>query len=449
MGYENNHLGKKMLALISGLVLAAGSGAAVLTHDGKMIAKTPQEPLHKKETANVRESSQQKVYAAAQVEQSAVMTLTSVELPKSQKQKKAKLDDYTMLLQYDKVKSLRVIKKKDEKSESKKTTEEIPQAAPEEITVETTQNTTEEPAQQIMGETQIFEASYQSDNTTVYDPKPDPLNFKLTRSVEKEFFTVNDIISGGTYTMNAHELLCEMVYSEIGSEWGDEAIKAQAVAAYSYLRFCDESGVVPDIGLKQGYPQKIDDLISSVEGQAVFYNERIIDAVYSASTAGYSVESERIWSTDYPYLRCVVSEYDNEDPYYDLQTTFSRAEVKSKLESACGIIMSDDVEKWFQMEDIYSGKYVGYINVDGQSRITCRKLQDTFDLKSQAVTITIDGDNVTFHTYGWGHGVGMSQWGACLYAKHGWTYDQILRHYYLNTTVGLSVESAKAVERGK
>ena len=53
-----------------------------------------------------------------------------------------------------------------------------------------------------------------------------------------------------------------------------------------------------------------------------------------------------------------------------------------------------------------------------------------------------------FNSFGWGHGVGMSQWGACLYAKHGWTYDQILRHYYLNTSLALSDENAKAVQRG-
>lgn len=57
-------------------------------------------------------------------------------------------------------------------------------------------------------------------------------------------------------TLNAHELLCQAVYSEIGSDWDENAIKAQVVAAYSYLRFNDSIDRVPTVGLKQNYPEK-------------------------------------------------------------------------------------------------------------------------------------------------------------------------------------------------
>ncbi|MCR5122481.1 MAG: SpoIID/LytB domain-containing protein [Ruminococcus sp.] len=283
-----------------------------------------------------------------------------------------------------------------------------------------------------------FDAVYPGDNTPIYDEKPERQEIKGTRSVAGESFSIYDIISGSYRTVGGHELLCQMVYNEIGSDWDDEAIKAQTVAAYSYLRFCKGIGFTAQIGMKAGYPERLENLVSSVEGQAVFYNGEIINAVYSASTAGFSVESERIWDMEYPYLRCVVSEYDCEDPYYGLETVLNKYDVKAALENVCGITLSDNAENWFRMEDIYSGRYVGYINVDGQKRITCRTLQDTFDLQSQAVRVEISGDDVIFRTFGWGHGVGMSQWGCCGYAKHGWSYDQILRHYYVGTEVKLS-----------
>ena len=65
-------------------------------------------------------------------------------------------------------------------------------------------------------------------------------------------------------------------------------------------------------------------------------------------------------------------------------------------------------------------------------------------MQSQAVRVDIDGDNVIFRTFGWGHGVGMSQWGCCGYANHGWSYDQILRHYYIGTELRLSEPKSNA-----
>jgi stage II sporulation protein D len=87
--------------------------------------------------------------------------------------------------------------------------------------------------------------------------------------------------------------------------------------------------------------------------------------------------------------------------------------------------------------------------IDGQTTVTARVMENLFGLKSQAFTINYSDGEFVFYSFGWGHGVGMSQWGACGYAKHGYTYDQILRHYYLNTSIELSSENSKAVQRGE
>ena len=76
------------------------------------------------------------------------------------------------------------------------------------------------------------------------------------------------------------------------------------------MRFHDECGKIPTVGLRQGYSSIIEDCVNSVSGQAVYYDGSIIDAVYSASTAGYTTESAAVWGTRYPYLLSVVSPYD-------------------------------------------------------------------------------------------------------------------------------------------
>lgn len=296
-----------------------------------------------------------------------------------------------------------------------------------------------------------FTVEYPLDNTEVYEPElRDPVNFTSTRSVADEYYTVYDEISGTTQTLNGHELLCQMVYSEIGESWGEEAIKAQIVAAYSYLRFNDSAGLKPTVGLKTGYSSKIDRLVSSVEGQTVMYNGKIINAVYSASTAGYSTTAKNIWGVDYPYLKCVKSEYDEEDPNWGIEKTYSKEEVKEILEDKFDIELSDDVTKWFIIEEVHSGKYIGDVTIDGHTELTCTgiTLCNLFGVKSNAMEISFKDGTFTFTSYGWGHGVGMSQWGACLYARRGWTYDQILIHYYIDTYLGLSDVNEKAVQRG-
>ncbi len=364
------------------------------------------------ELTEVSEQVAEQINASAQnrVEANSVKTLSAsdVTLPEGSKMSKANINDYQLMLKVD------------------------------------TQKTKEEIAYE-----NRYDASYDEiDSTVIYDPHPTPLNYTKTRDVSSEYYTVHDIISGSDYTMNAHEMLCQMVYSEIGSSWDEDAIKAQMVAAYSYLRFNDSISRIPEVGLKPDYPAKIEKCLKAVEGQAVYYDNEIINAVYSASTAGYSVESERIWDVYYPYLRAVVSKYDCEDPNYGLLNEYSYSELKSILEDALNIKMSDNVDNWFVVDDIYSGRYVGYITIDGQKRITARTLQDTLDLKSQAFTIKIEDNKIKIYTFGWGHGVGMSQWGACHYAENGYKYDQILRHYYLNTDVRVSDVNKKAVRRG-
>ena len=307
-----------------------------------------------------------------------------------------------------------------------------------------------------------FTVKMPEDKSTILKPEKGAASNPGSRSIAGEYYTVYDEISGGHVTLNGHELICRIVNSEIGDSWGEEAIKAQAVAAYSYVRFNDERGYVPSVGLKAGYSAKLERCVSAVEGQCVYYSGSIIDAVYSASSAGASAPSEKIWGAAHPYLRAVESIYDSKDPNYGVVKRFTKDELKTIIEKNTDVKLSDDPRNWFEIESVFSGKYVDLMKLDGkqvisingsQRRVTGALMRSNIlgvgNLKSTAFEISYDDGVFTFKTYGWGHGVGMSQWGACLYARAGYTYDQILRHYYTNTNVAVSGANAKAVERAK
>ena len=320
-------------------------------------------------------------------------------------------------------------------------------AKDEEKEKKTEEKAEEQPAEETVQED--FTVDIPAESTEVYNNRPDPQNYSNTRSVANEYYTVNDLISGGKVTMNAHEMLCRMVFNEIGALWDEEAIKAQVVAAYTHLRFNDSIGRAPTIALKSGYPDKIEKCVSAVEGQAVFYNGSVINASYAASTAGYSADSSEIFGVAYPYLKPVVSEYDSEDPNWGVVTQISPDTVRKAFRDKYGIELSDDYKSWFEIKSMHSGKYVGTVSIDGgRMSLSGADMRTLLKLRSSAFEISYSGGMFTFTTYGYGHGVGMSQWGAKLYADHGWTYDQILRHYYVNTTVSLTAENRNAVERG-
>ncbi|MBQ8967333.1 SpoIID/LytB domain-containing protein [Ruminococcus sp.] len=292
-----------------------------------------------------------------------------------------------------------------------------------------------------------FTVPFPEQDTLIYYPEKNaPMNLTATRSVAGEYFRVHDENSGSTLVLNGHELLCLMVNNEIGDSWDENAIKAQIVAAYSHLRFNQEHGLTPTIGLRYGYSSKLEGCVNAVEGQAMHYDGQVINAVYSASSAGYTTTAGDIWGMDYPYLKCVESIYDDQDVNWGIEKKYSRAEVKNMLESRFGIALSEDQTKWFTIDRAYSVVYIDTVTIDGREncKLTGNQLCNMMGLKSNAITIKYKDGEFTFTSCGWGHGVGMSQWGAHYYAENGWTYDQILTHYYVDAKLELSQPAANS-----
>ena len=261
------------------------------------------------------------------------------------------------------------------------------------------------------------------------------------------------VVGGTKYRGNAYDVVCQIVSAEMSSDFNQEAIKAQAIATYSYLKYSNQKGVSPSVSVKTSVPTKIAGTVKSVFGLTAYYNGSAAQTVYCASTGGYTLAARNVWNSDIPYLQSVVSEYDSFDRYYGINKTFTEAEVRSIVEKATGFTLSNDPANWFtplsaEEGGVLDGGYVGKMLIDGNSsyvkngstvQITGRVIRENifgFRLNSAKFTVTYNNGTFTFKTYGYGHGVGMSQLGSNLYAtKGGYDYMQILQHYYPGITV--------------
>lgn len=252
-----------------------------------------------------------------------------------------------------------------------------------------------------------------------------------------ETFTAK--FEGSVHTVNAYDLICWIVNNEISESFSDEAIKAQAVAAYSYVKYHNVNGLTPTVLIKRNPSQRIMNLVSSVWGVCCYYNGEVAQTVYMASSSGYTADARNVWGGYVPYLVSVRCPLDADyDPNYGSTMTVSESSMRSNLESCLGITLSNNPYNWLTVTGYVDGNYVSDISVDGQKTISGRKLRENvlgYKLKSTAFDVYFDGTNFVFTTYGYGHGVGMSQNGANILGKQGYSYVDILKFYFTGIEV--------------
>ncbi|MCC8130900.1 MAG: SpoIID/LytB domain-containing protein [Ruminococcus sp.] len=272
-------------------------------------------------------------------------------------------------------------------------------------------------------------------------------NLNNGKSYKNETLTVYDSSSGRYVTDNAFDIVCQVTYHEIGTSMEEETIKAQAVAVYTYIKYYEAQGEYASVTLKSNVPDKIIECVEAVDGLAMYYDGEYILSTYCAATAGVTCSSENVWGGDREYLQSVVSEYDFLDTdNYGRVTTYTAEELKKKIESKTNITLSDDYENWIQILSYNDGGYVGNIAIDGHTTAVVSGTERTLtayvfrtyilNIRSTCFTVSYSNGVFTFVTYGYGHGVGMSQEGANLYVIYaGYTFDQILHHYYTGITI--------------
>ncbi len=179
--------------------------------------------------------------------------------------------------------------------------------------------------------------------------------------VENETITVRGI-SGSVV-----DIISMVCNAEIGSSFETEAIKAQAVAAYTFVKHA--GGSTSGMAIKSGPDQKIVDAVRSVLGQAVYYNGDYALTMFCASSGGATASNKDIIIDDLPYLRSVVSEYDAQyDPHYGEMSSMSVDTLRYRIQNAYGIYLSSAYGQWIQPV-IGDGGYVSKVCIDGQKTV--------------------------------------------------------------------------------
>ena len=267
-----------------------------------------------------------------------------------------------------------------------------------------------------------------------------------------EQFTVYDHLTGSYYTGSAREIVARALVGEISNWFPDEAIKAQAVAEYTYIKKENMRGNSPTTALRtaaEGVDDRIYRLVDEVLGEAIYYNGEMIQCVFFASSCGYTNSSLNVWGVDYPYLRSVDCPLDaTTDPNWADTDSYSSEYIKNAVQSTLGINLTGDPSTWFKINSRLDNREHGWItslsvggmtaangkNIDGR---TIRETVLDNSLKSAAFELKYDktADEFIFTTYGYGHGVGLSQWGAKALAENGYNYKQILQHYFTGAEV--------------
>lgn len=315
--------------------------------------------------------------------------------------------------------------------------------------IEETSTTTTRPADTTSGGVVIIIPGTEATTTT---PAPSGNNTVIPpHDLTGETLTVYDLVTGQYVTDDALTILIQTTWNEVGN-FHEEAIKAQAVAAYTYIKYCNTYGIKASVALKNGASQKSINAVKSVAGQAMYYNDKFIQATYCAATGGTTASSKSVWGNSYPYLVSVPSAFDAEGgAYYGKQKTYTVDQIRNMIESKTNITLSDDPENWFTVVSYIDGKYVNELLIDGNSscvlssngrtrKITGALLRESImgqsKLLSSQFEVSYSDGVFTFTTYGYGHGVGMSQYGAQYYATMGgWSYLDILNHYYTGVTI--------------
>jgi len=280
-------------------------------------------------------------------------------------------------------------------------------------------------------------------------------------TVDKESPTINvyNHKLGKTQKMDMEEYLCGVVAGEMPVEFNIEALKAQAVAARTFVmykekqgkqskhkdavvctdyRHCQEYKSYDELKKKNGekwmknYYSKIQQAVKETKGHIITYNNEPILTLYFSTSSGKTENSEEVFSTAYPYLKSVDSPYDKDySPKYVSTLKISNKDFVSSFEKSYSDIQLSENNLSSQIKILESsdGGSVEKIKI-GNKEIKGTNVRSILNLNSANFDINFSDNYLDFIVKGYGHGVGMSQWGANGMAKQGSNYEEILKHYY-------------------
>ncbi len=257
---------------------------------------------------------------------------------------------------------------------------------------------------------------------------------------------------GQTQEMELGAYLTGVLLGEIPGSFPMEAKKAQAVVARTYtLRtvtvkdkhpggaictdsaccqaYCSPEGYLASGGSME-YVTQAAQAVSSTAGMVLRYDGELIDATYFSCSGGRTEDAMAVWGADIPYLQSVESPGEEQAAHYTDTVRFTDRE----FQEALGVSLKGTADSWFGETTYTQGGGVDTM-VIGDTVYSGTQLRQLLGLRSTAFTVTAIGTNVVITTRGFGHRVGMSQYGARAMADGGSSWEAILLHYYPGTVI--------------
>lgn len=258
--------------------------------------------------------------------------------------------------------------------------------------------------------------------------------------------------SGSVEEMDMDEYLVGVVLAEMPASFEPEALKAQAVVARTYTRkayetggkhgdgsvctssYCCQAHLTEDAYLARGGTaegvEKIRAAVEATSGYVLTYGGELIEATYFSCSGGSTEDAAAVWGTDFPYLQAVDSPGEENAAHYTDTVTFT----PQVFQDVLGTRLGGSPRSWFGSAAYTDGGGVATISIGGET-YTGTQLRALLGLRSTAFAVSATDTEITITTRGYGHRVGMSQYGADAMAVSGSGFEEILAHYYQGTVL--------------
>ena len=266
-----------------------------------------------------------------------------------------------------------------------------------------------------------------------------------TKEENKTYVTVYRT-NGTVINLELEEYVIGVVGAEMPASFSEQALMAQAIIARTYALKAKQTGKkltdtvstqsyidIDQMKNKWGnsfntYYNKIKNAVENTNGEYLSYNGNYIEALYHSTNNGKTESSLDVFGNYYPYLISVSSEYDKNASSYLRTISMPLDTISNKL----GLSLNND--SVISILSYTDGGNIKEININGNN-FSGKKVRELLGLRSADFDISISDNNANITTRGYGHGVGMSQYGANGMANAGYSYKDILSHYYPGTTL--------------
>lgn len=261
--------------------------------------------------------------------------------------------------------------------------------------------------------------------------------------------------NGKVEKLDDREYVIGALAAEMDPEYHPEALKAQAVACYTYALYSrtkksdgrfNGADVSDSAAESQGYlskeqrqkkwgknyetyEKKTEAAVDAVSGKKLMYNGEPVLAVYHDLNSGVTESAQTVWGSGIPYLQSVQSLGDMISPRYRASVKFSEENFRKKAQTIASVKLGSEPDKWIGNSEVTDSGFVKSIYIGG-TKVSGGDLRLALGLKSCIFEIKHESGGFTVTTVGNGHLVGMSQYGADYMARQGATWEEILKHYY-------------------